>query len=96
MYFSDLIKLRTVSTSYTSSPFGSDSVTEKTVFADKHSVKRTEFFAAQSAKMRADIGFLVRKEDYSNQTEVEYNSVVYDVIRTFEDGDNIDLTCSKR
>lgn len=96
MYFSDQIKLRTVTKSYSTSAFGTDTVSEKTVFADKHSVTRTEFFKAQAVNMRADIGFLIRKEDYTNEKEVEYASVVYDVIRTYEDGDNIDLTCTRR
>lgn len=97
MYFSDSIKLRAVVSTYDSNGFEQKAVTKTTVWANKHSVTRSEFYNAQSVKMRADIGFTVHIEDYNNQTEIEYSSVIYDVIRSFElDSENIDLTCARR
>jgi SPP1 family predicted phage head-tail adaptor len=96
LYYSDRIKLRAVATTY-SGGFPTDEVTGTVVWADKHSVVRSEFYAAQNAKVRVDVGFTVHKDDYSNQTEIEYGGAVYDVVRAYElDSENVDLTCAKR
>jgi SPP1 family predicted phage head-tail adaptor len=97
MYFSDRVKLRAVTSTADSEGFASESATETTVWADKHSIKRSEWFAASAAGVRVDIGFVVRGEDYANQTELEYAGQIYDIVRSYAvDGGRVDLTCARR
>ena len=97
MYFSDRIKLRTITTTHDADGFAIQTATSKEVWADRHSVTRTEFYAAQGSRVRTDIGFTVKLADYSGQTEIEYKGIIYDVVRSFElDLDTVDLTCARR
>ena len=96
MYYSDRITLRKITTTYTGG-FPSESVVETIVWADRHSIKRAEFFAAQAAGIQADIAFTVRIEDFDDHTEVTHGTKTYDIVRTYElDSENIDLTCRRR
>lgn len=71
--------------------------TDKTVYADKLSVKRTEHYAAQAAGVRADIVFRVNADEYADQAFVVYNGVTYKVSRVYHPGlGRVELTCTKR
>ena len=71
--------------------------TDKAVFADKKSVRQSEFYAAQSAGVRADVVFVVKSDEYDGQMLVVYDGVVYKVSRTFQNGrGRVELTCTKR
>ncbi len=97
MYFSDKVKLRAITNTTDPDGFPSATATETEVWANKHSIKRSEYFSAQAAGVQVDIGFVVHSEDYADQTELEYEDVIYSIIRTYEvDGGDIDLTCAKR
>ncbi len=97
MYFSDKVKLRKINRTSDSDGYDIKSITEREVWADRHSVKRTEFYAAQNVGIKTDIAFTVRIEDYDNETELSYNGTIYDIVRTYEtDSENIDLTCADR
>ena len=73
------------------------SETKTTVWADKLSAKRAEYYAANSAGIRVDIVFSVNADDYSGQTEAEWNSVKYSVVRSYAVGrGRVELTCALR
>lgn len=94
--WSDVIKLRSVTRTYTNG-FPSETTTESEVYAKRHSVARSEYYAAKAAGAQTDIAFTIRIADYSGQSELEHNSTVYDVVRTYElDSESIDLTCRRR
>jgi SPP1 family predicted phage head-tail adaptor len=100
LYFSDQITLKTV-VDEPKGGFSTEKVTsEKTVWADKRSVKRTEFYAAGANNRRADIAFGVNTDEYSeDQTVVEFKGVTYEVLRSYippDDPDHTELICSKR
>ncbi len=61
-------------------------VLEKTeVYGEKKSVKRSEFYQAQTSGYKPEIVFeIADREDYSDQPEVEYNNKLYKVLRTYE------------
>jgi len=76
-------------------PVETDTVT--TVFADKKSVKRQEYYAANAAGSRADVTFVVNADDYADQMRVEHNGIRYEVKRAYQIGlGRVELTCAKR
>lgn len=71
--------------------------TKTTVWADKLSAKRAEYYAANAAGIRVDIVFSVNADDYTGQTEVEWNSTKYNVVRSYAVGrGRVELTCALR
>ena len=71
--------------------------TKTTVWADKLSAKRAEYYAANAAGIRVDIVFSVNADDYTGQTEVEWNSEKYSVVRSYASGrGRVELTCALR
>ena len=71
--------------------------TKTTVWADKLSAKRSEHYAANAAGIRVDIVFSINADDYAGQTEVEWNSKKYNVVRSYASGrGRVELTCALR
>ena len=71
--------------------------TSKTVYAEKESVKRSEYYAANSSGVRADMVFIVNADEYSNQMLIKYESVYYKVVRAYQKGiGRVELTCAVR
>ena len=71
--------------------------TKTTVWADKLSAKRAEHYAANAAGIRVDIVFSVNADDYTGQTEVEWNNEKYSVVRSYASGrGRVELTCALR
>lgn len=78
---------------------------ETKVFANKKSVKRTEFYSAMQVGMQPNIVFELRIEDWeltkhtdNNKilfaNKVEFEGGIYDIIRTYEkDNSIIELVC---
>jgi SPP1 family predicted phage head-tail adaptor len=66
--------------------------TSKNVFCNAKSVKASEFYKAASTNLKPEIVLVVRKIDYNNEQLVKYNNKDYRVLRTFEVGENIELT----
>ncbi len=97
MYFSDRVKLRDAVTAYADG-FPVETITTETeVFADRHSVKSSLFYAAQAAGKQLDVAFTVHIPDYAGQTELEYNGALYEVVNTYElDSERVDLNCRRR
>lgn len=97
MYFSDRIKLRAIS-DVLSGGIYTHTVTEKEVWADAQSAKWGEFYSALAAGKSADIVFVVNRDDYTDQTEAEYNGVLYKITRPYwsnKDPDHMYLTCTR-
>lgn len=69
---------------------------EKQVFADKKSVKQTEFYLASQADLQAEVIFKINSLDYDDERIILHNDKYYSVIRTYSMGDYIELTCQKR
>lgn len=97
MYFSDSITLRTVA--YTLDSFGDQvpSNTDTVVFADRKSVKRSEFYTASMAGVKIDTVFAVHVEDYDDQTVVVDGTKIYTVVRSYQNGEGtVELMCAGR
>lgn|SRR5690625_4038408 len=55
-----------------------------TVLCEIESVTRNEFYQAAHYDMNPEIVFVINKYDYNNQTMVEFEGSLYDVIRSYE------------
>lgn len=97
MYFSDSITLRAVTVTLDSYGDAIKSYTDTVVFADKKSVTRAEFYAANSSGIKIDAVFSVHSEDYANQHVILYGSTQYEVIRAYQKGEGtVELMCAVR
>jgi len=96
MRWSDVIKLASIV--YTDNGLGDivESLTERQVFANKTSVKRSEFYQAQAAGLKPEVVFEVRLIDYEGEKKVMYEGEEYNVIREYtKDGEIIELICNR-
>lgn len=67
------------------------------VFCQVDSVTRAEFFAGGENGLRPEYRFTLFFGDYSGETEVEYNGVVYSIYRTYYGrGDTVELYAERK
>jgi SPP1 family predicted phage head-tail adaptor len=95
MLFRDVVDL--VSVAYTINDLGNTTEveTKNTVFADKQSIRQSEFYQAQALGLKPELMFVVRTIDYNNESRLEYNSKKYNVIRAYDkSGELTELVCS--
>lgn len=96
MHFSDSIQLVTITEADTSLATAIAAGTKVTVFADKQSVRQSEFYQAAATGMRPEIVFVVWTAEYSNQALVIDGSTNYKVLRTYSRPDEkTELVCFK-
>ena len=90
--FKDVIKL--ISVTYTLNDYGEKIPTEtsRTVFANRKSIRQSEFYQAQVTGLKPEIMFVIRLIDYDEEKLIEYNNKKYDIIRSYQkDEDFIEL-----
>jgi SPP1 family predicted phage head-tail adaptor len=69
----------------------------RTVFADKKSIRSSEFYQAHVAGLKPELNLIIRQIEYNGESRVRWNDKVYDVLRTYSKNDElIELTCAKR
>ena len=60
------------------------------------SITRSEYYKAQVSKLSPSIVFVIKKYEYDEQNEIEYNKKRYKVIRTYSDNpEETELTCER-
>jgi hypothetical protein len=57
--------------------------TKREVICDVNGVKRTEFYQAQAAGYKPEITVDVKKWEYEKERYLEYDGVMYKIIRTY-------------
>lgn len=63
-------------------------------FAQVKSIGQAEFYQAQSQGLKPEIKFVLADYlDYQNQEEIVYNDFVYKVLRTYRQGNEIEIVC---
>ena len=66
-----------------------------TVFANKKSVRQSEFYQALATGLKPEIMFEVRSLEYTGQENLIHNFKEYVIIRTYSKNDEItELVCS--
>lgn len=97
MYFSDSITLRAVVTGIDADGYPTTTNTDTVVWANKKSIVRSEFYAANSNAINMTQAFEVHVEDWANQTQIIDGTKVYLVERSYQKGLGIvELNCSDK
>lgn len=92
MFFRDVITLVATTDSVNSTGDYISSETTTDVFADKVSVRQSEFYQGMAQGIRPELAFRIRSVDYNEERLVTYNSKRYEVIRTYDiDGELMDI-----
>ena len=76
----------------------SSSELAKKRYAKKQSVKVSEFYNAVQAGMNPSIELVIKRLDYCNEEELEWNEERYSIIRTADPKNKFDivLVCQKK
>lgn len=94
MLFRDVVEL--VDVTYTTNEIG-DSVQQKTsrqVFANKKSIRQSEFYQAQATGLKPEVMFEVRTEEYRDESILIYEGKEYNIIRTYDkNGEITEIVC---
>ena len=94
MLFRDVIKLISYTTTENELGDTIEVPTERQVFADKQSVRQSEFYQAATTGLRPELMFVVRTIEYNGETRLKYNGKEYSIIRTYDkDGELTELVC---
>lgn len=65
------------------------------VSCNKRSLTRSEFYFASQSNLRPSMILEVHSFEYDGQSLLEYDGQRYKVIKTFEKGDVVELTCEE-
>jgi SPP1 family predicted phage head-tail adaptor len=69
--------------------------TSREVFANKKSIRQSEFYQAHAAGLKPTIMFIVRSIDYEDESRLTYEGKAYEIIRSYSKNDElIELICS--
>lgn len=67
---------------------------KRQVFANKKSIRQSEFYQAQANGLKPEWTFEVRFGDYSDEKKIDYNNKPYRIIRVYTKNDEvIELIC---
>ena len=67
--------------------------TERLVFANRKSIRQSEFYQALSVGLKPQIVFEVYAFEYQEEESLSYNGKEYSIIRAFTKGDFTELIC---
>lgn len=67
--------------------------TQRQVFANKKSIKQSEFYQAFTLGLKPECNFEIYSFEYGGERKLIYDGNPYNIIRTFEKGDFIELIC---
>lgn len=96
MNWSDVIELVSVASGVDDDGFPVDDVESKRkVFANRKSVKSSEYYAAMQSGIELSYIFEIRSVDYEGEEKLKYSGEDYEVERSYEQGEFIELTCKR-
>ena len=94
MLFREVIQL--ISITYTENAMGDmiETKVEKQVFANKKSIRQSEFYQAASTGLKPELMFEVRSIEYDRQPKLKHDNKEYNIIREFtKNGEISELIC---
>lgn len=93
MLFRDVVTLTSV-VQTTVSGIIKETPSTKTVYANKKSVRQSEFYQAMATGLRPELMFVVRSVDYNNEKKLTYGGEEYEIIRAYDkNGELTELVC---
>jgi SPP1 family predicted phage head-tail adaptor len=95
MLFRDVVDLLSVTTTENSIGDTIETETPRQVFANKKSIRQSEFYQAAMTDLRPELMFEVRTIEYDDEPKLAYNGKKYNIIRTYsKNGEITELICS--
>lgn len=94
MLFRDVVKL--ISVTVTENDMGDiiETPVEREVFADKQSIRQSEFYQAAATGLRPELMFVVRTVEYDHEPKLKHGDKTYTIIRAYDrDGELTELIC---
>jgi len=93
MLFSDVVFLVSETTSVNSMGDPITIPSKRMVFSNKKSIRQSEFYQAQATGLKPELTFGIHLSEYADEPKLEYNDKTYKIIRTFENGETLELIC---
>lgn len=62
------------------------------VYADKQSVRQSEFYQGASTGLKPELMFVIRSIEFENDEYVRHEGKEYTIVRAYDKGENIELT----
>lgn len=62
------------------------------VYADKKSVRQSEFYAGRNAGLKPEMTLVVRSIEFDNHEKAQVDGKVYDITRVYDKGEYTELT----
>lgn len=96
MNWSDVITLVSEQPEYDDDGFPIEGGTEEsTVFANRKSVKSSEYYAAKETGVELSYIFEIRSAEYNGETKIKYEDDTHEVERSYMKGEFVELTCKR-
>lgn len=96
MMFKDTINLISTTTTKDADGFPVTVESSRMVYADKKSIRQSEFYQAAAQNIKLELMFDMRSVDYNGETLLDYDERRYKIIRTYDkDGEITELICSR-
>lgn len=99
MEYSEIIYLMTNTNSEDEiGNISSSQISSKKVYAKKQSIRTNEFYNAIENGITPSIEFVIKRLNYSGETELKWNNEIYSIIRTVDSKNKFDivLICSQK
>lgn len=86
-----------ITTTKTEDEIGNEVNTEEKrfVYANRFDINQAEFYNAAVAGMKPELQFEIYSFEYKGETKLEYENVVYNIIRNSTRGEKTRLVCEK-
>jgi SPP1 family predicted phage head-tail adaptor len=95
MLFRDVIDLISITNSENAIGDTIETETPRQVFANKKSIRQSEFYQAAMTDLRPELMFEVRTIEYEGEPKLKYNGKTYNIIRSYsKNGEITELICS--
>ena len=73
-----------------------EKVIREGIYANKKSVRSNEFYMAKQSGINLSVMFEVRSIDYQGEEQLIHNNKEYNIERTYDKGEFVELTCSRK
>lgn len=93
MLFSDVIYLLRETSSSNAMGDVIPTPVGRTVFANKKSIRQSEFYQAQTMGLKPEVTFEIHSFEYEDESTLKFSNKTYNIIRTFQNGDILELIC---
>lgn len=96
MLFRDVVDLLRIDEGVNENGFSALVISKRTpVFANKKSVRQSEFYQASMQGIQLELMFEIRATDYNGENALEFEGKQYTIKRTFDrNNDFLELICS--